>query len=68
MERDLHIERTQAGASQGEDRRQGTGPAVKDQRGARAQIRTDYEAGLSMSELAKRFAVSRATILSIGRP
>lgn len=65
MERDLLIERTQAGLARvkAEGRRLGRPSKTNDEQ--RRQIIADYEAGTSVSELARRFEVSRANILGI---
>lgn len=65
MERDLLVERTQAGLARvkAEGRRLGRPSKTNDEQ--RRQIVADYEAGTSVSELARRFEVSRANILGI---
>jgi putative DNA-invertase from lambdoid prophage Rac len=68
MERDLLIERTQAGLARAKAEGKTLGRPAKTNDEQREQIRTDYAVGVSVSELARRFAVSRANILGIVKP
>jgi DNA invertase Pin-like site-specific DNA recombinase len=67
MERDLLVERTQAGLSHAKAEGKTLGRPSKKTEEQRRQIVIDYVAGVSVSELA-RFEVSRADILSIVKP
>lgn len=68
MERDLLVERTQAGLSRAKAEGKTLGRPSKTTEEQRRQIVTDYGAGISVSELARRFDVSRANILNIVKP
>lgn len=68
MERDLLVERTQAGLARAKAEGKTLGRPSKTSEEQRAQIRADYASGVSVSELARRFAVSRASILSVVKP
>ncbi len=68
MERDLLVERTQAGLSRAKAEGKTLGRPSKTTEEQRRQIATDYRAGVSVSELARRFGVSRANILGIVKP
>jgi DNA invertase Pin-like site-specific DNA recombinase len=69
MERDLLIERTQAGLARAKAEGKTLGRPAKTSEEQQEQIRAAVAAGgTSISELARRYQVSRATILSIGRP
>lgn len=68
MERDLLVERTQAGLSRAKAEGKTLGRPSKTTEEQRRQIATDYAAGVSVSELARRFKVSRANILGIVKP
>lgn len=65
MERDLLVERTQAGLARAKSEGKTLGRPSKTTAAQREQIKTDYTAGTSVSELARRFQVSRANILGI---
>ena len=69
MERDLLIEeRTQSGLAKAKAAGRVLGRPSKTSAEQRTVIATDYAAGVSVSELARRFSVSRANILGIVRP
>jgi DNA invertase Pin-like site-specific DNA recombinase len=68
MERDLLVERTQAGLARAKAEGKALGRPSKTTKEQRRQIAADYAAGVSVSELARRFAVSRASILGIVKP
>lgn len=65
MERDLLVERTQAGLARAKSEGKILGRPPKTSGDQRQRIMIDYAAGTSISELARRFAVSRANILGI---
>lgn len=65
MERDLLVERTQAGLARAKAAGRVLGRPSKTCAEQRAVIAADYAAGISVSELARRFGVSRANILGI---
>lgn len=65
MERDLLVERTQAGLARAKAEGKRLGRPSKTSEGQRQQITADYAAGVTVSELARRFQVSRASILAI---
>lgn len=68
MERDLLVERTQAGLARAKAEGKTLGRPSKTTNEQRRQIMADYTAGVTVSELARRFAVSRANILGIVKP
>jgi putative DNA-invertase from lambdoid prophage Rac len=68
MERDLLVERTQSGLARAKAEGKTLGRPSKTNDEQRRQIAADYAAGVSVSELARRFEVSRANILGIVRP
>lgn len=68
MERDLLVERTQSGLARAKAEGKVLGRPCKTTDEQRRQIAADYAAGVTVSELARRFAVSRANILSIVKP
>ena len=68
MERDLLVERTQAGLARVKAEGKTLGRPSKTTDEQRRQIVADYTAGVTVSELARRFAVSRANILGIVKP
>ena len=65
MERDLLIERTQAGLLRARSQGKRLGRPFKTTEQQRCEIRTALTAGKSVSELARQFNVSRASIISI---
>ena len=68
MERDLLVERTQSGLARAKAQGKTLGRPSKTTEEQRKQITADYAAGVSVSELARRFQVSRANILGIVKP
>jgi DNA invertase Pin-like site-specific DNA recombinase len=65
MERDLLIERTQAGLARAKAQGKTLGRPAKTTLGERARIIQARKQGASISALARQFGVARATILSI---
>ncbi len=65
MERDLLIERTLAGLARAKAVAKVAGASSKTNVGQCIIIAADHAAGMSVSELAGRFSVSRANILGI---
>ena len=68
MERDLLVERTQSGLARTKAAGRVLGRPSKTSVEQRTSIATDYAAGVSISELARRFSVSRANIPGIVKP
>ena len=68
MERDLLVERTQSGLARTKAAGRVLGRPSKTSVEQRTAIATDYAAGVSISELARRFSVSRANIPGIVKP
>jgi DNA invertase Pin-like site-specific DNA recombinase len=68
MERDLLIERTQSGLARAKAEGKVLGRPAKTTPEQRAEIVTEYSKGVSISELARRYNVSRANILGIVAP
>lgn len=65
MERDLIVERTQAGLARAKAEGKTLGRPSKTSTDQRAAIRQAYEAKQSVSALARQYQISRATVLSI---
>jgi DNA invertase Pin-like site-specific DNA recombinase len=65
MERDLIVERTQAGLARAKAEGKTLGRPSKTSKEQRTAIRTAYEAKQSVSALARQYQISRATVLSI---
>lgn len=65
MERDLLIERTQAGLARAKAEGKILGRKPKTSMAQREQIKTAYLAGASISALARDYSISRSSILSI---
>lgn len=65
MERDLLVERTQAGLARAKAQGKRLGRPSKTTADQRDQIRTRASAGESSSQLAREYGVSRATIIGI---
>lgn len=65
MERDLLVERTQAGLERAKSEGKTLGRPAKTTAIQRAEIITRYQRGESVSALARDFAVSRSSILSV---
>jgi putative DNA-invertase from lambdoid prophage Rac len=68
MERDLLVEHTQFGLARAKAARRALGRASKTSTEQRTVIAADYAASVSVSDLARRFTVSRANILGIVKP
>lgn len=67
MERDLLVERTQSGLARAKAQGKKLGRPSKTTPEQRAQIIADLAKGISVSELARRFNVSRANILGVAK-
>lgn len=65
MERDLLVERTQSGLARAKAEGKILGRPSKTTPQQRAEIIAKYSAGVSVSELARQYAVSRANILGV---
>jgi len=65
MERDLLVERTQAGLARAKNEGKTLGRPSKTTAEQRAEIVAKYGAGESVSALARHYAVSRANILGV---
>jgi putative DNA-invertase from lambdoid prophage Rac len=65
MERDLIVERTQAGLARAKAQGKTLGRPTKTTEQQRAAIRTAYATKVSVSSLARQYQISRATVLSI---
>lgn len=68
MERDLLVERTQAGLARAKRAGKPLGRPSKTTLEQRAEITAKYEQGESVSALARSYRVSRASILGVVRP
>lgn len=68
MERDLIVERTQAGLARAKAEGKALGRPAKTTPEQRKAISAAYEAKTSVSALAKRYGISRATVLTIVQP
>lgn len=65
MERDLLVERTQAGLQRAKAQGKKLGRPAKTTDEQRKAIRADLQSGTSVSQLARQHAVSRATVIGI---
>lgn len=65
MERDLLVERTQAGLQRARAQGKRLGRPVKTTDEQRQEIRSLLESGMSVSDVARQFNISRASIISI---
>ncbi|WP_395701014.1 recombinase family protein [Aquabacterium sp.] len=65
MERDLLVERTQAGLARARQEGKKLGRPAKTTPTQQREICSALESGVSVSEVARRFAVSRATIIAV---
>lgn len=65
MERDLLVERTQAGLQRAKAQGKKLGRPAKTTGEQRQSIRADLKSGISVSQLARQHAVSRATVIGI---
>jgi putative DNA-invertase from lambdoid prophage Rac len=68
MERDLLVERTQAGLARAKKEGKTLGRPVQTTPDQRADIIAKHKAGASISELSRLHGVSRATVMRIARP
>ena len=68
MERDLLVERTQAGLARAKSEGKTLGRPSKTTVEQRVEIKAKYVAGESVSSLARTYQVSRANILSVVKP
>lgn len=68
MERDLLVERMQAGLARAKSEGKTLGRPSKTTIEQRAEIIAKYEHGESISALARMYGVSRANILSVVKP
>ena len=68
MERDLLVERTQSGLARAKAEGKALGRPPKTTPEQRAEITVKYAQGVSVSELARQYAVSRANILGVVKP
>lgn len=65
MERDLLIERTQAGLQRAKAQGKKLGRPAKTTDAQRQSIRDDLNTGMSVSQMARQYSVSRATVIGI---
>jgi len=68
MERDMLVERTQAGLARAKGEGKTLGRPSKTSASQREEIAAKYAEGVSVSELARQYGVSRASILSLVKP
>ncbi len=68
MERDLLVERTQAGLERAKAEGKTLGRPTKTTSEQRQEMRVKYELGESVSALARLYGVSRASVLSVVKP
>lgn len=68
MERDLLVERTQAGLARAKQQGKTLGRPTKTTDEQRLQIIAKHQEGVSISELAKQYGVSRLSIARIAKP
>jgi len=67
MERDLLIERTQSGLTRAKSEGKKLGRPTKTSTNQRAEILSRFKQGTSISELARNYKLSRASILRVTR-
>ena len=65
MERDLLVERTQAGLQRAKAQGKKLGRPAKTTEAQRQSIRDDLKGGMSVSQMARQYSVSRATVIGI---
>jgi DNA invertase Pin-like site-specific DNA recombinase len=65
MERDLLVERTQAGLQRAKAQGKKLGRPAKTTDAQRQSIRDDLKCGMSVSQMARQYSVSRATVIGI---
>jgi DNA invertase Pin-like site-specific DNA recombinase len=68
MERDLLVERTQAGLARAKAENKVLGRPKKTSDAQRAEIVAKHQAGVSISELARQYGISRLSIARIAKP
>lgn len=68
MERDLLVERTQSGLARAKSEGKILGRPTKTTTEQRAAIVAKYEQGVTISELARLYGISRASILAVAKP
>jgi putative DNA-invertase from lambdoid prophage Rac len=68
MERDLLVERTQSGLARAKSEGKILGRPTKTTPEQRAEIMAKYEQGVTISELARQYFISRASILAVAKP
>lgn len=68
MERDLLVERTQAGLARAKQEGKTLGRPTKTSEAERKEILAKHQAGTTISELARQYGVSRLSITRIAKP
>lgn len=68
MERDLLVERTQAGLARAKKEGKTLGRPTKTSAAQREEILAKHQAGITISELSRQYGVSRISIARIARP
>ncbi|MFC0169349.1 recombinase family protein [Pseudoduganella danionis] len=68
MERDMLVERTQAGLARAKSEGKTLGRPSKTSAVQREEIAAKYAQGVSVSELARQYGVSRANVLGVVKP
>ncbi|MFZ6750087.1 recombinase family protein [Undibacterium sp. Ren11W] len=68
MERDLLVERTQSGLARAKSEGKILGRPTKTTSEQRAEIMAKYGQGVTISELARQYCISRASILAVAKP
>jgi putative DNA-invertase from lambdoid prophage Rac len=68
MERDLLVERTQAGLARAKKEGKTLGRPTKTSEAQRKEILAKHQAGTTISELARQYSVSRLSIARIAKP
>lgn len=68
MERDLLVERTQSGLARAKAEGKTLGRPTKTTPEQRAEIVAKYNEGISISELARQYRISRASVLGVAKP
>ena len=68
MERDLLVERTQAGLARAKQKGKTLGRPTKTNEAQRAEIIAKHQAGATISDLSRQYGVSRLSITRIAKP
>lgn len=68
MERDLLVERTQSGLARAKAEGKTLGRPTKTTPEQRVEIVAKYNKGISISELARQYGISRASVLGVAKP